>query len=350
VSPAFDLARSLLTRIYVGLDHLPTVMQSAPQPGAFATLAAAGSGAAAASPPLLRAPSLLVLEDSVKLRRSLKLLDSNPARECHKVGVIYCGEAQDTQRALLANEHGSPLYEAFLAELGVRVSTASHAGFLGGLDCRSTGSSSVYWCSSTLELMFHAVTLMPSRSLEADEQQIHKKRQVGNDHVHVVWAEYGREYRPTTISSQFNDAHIVIYPIRNHAPEAAATDGPSGSSGSSIGPLPPSLSSALFRIAIFSKASVPAFGPLQDGMVVRGASLPALVRLTALNATRAIRHATAGYGRPLPTRRKYIEELLAKHQPSPASTGTTQAHAHSGGAQSTAALSALIMPLLLHRQ
>jgi hypothetical protein len=328
---SFDYCRALISRLYVGLEQLPTVAQTA-----ASSLASFGAPPAPALP--ARQPSLVCLEDTVKLRRSLKLLDANPCRECHKIGVIYCGGAQDSQRALLSNEGGSTLYERFLERLGARISVAGHTGFLGGLDARSTGPHSRYWSSSSIEVQWHVVSMMPSRSQEADEQQIHKKRQVGNDHVHVVWSEYGREYRPSVISSQFNDAHIVVYPMRT----PAASNGGSGSNGDSatLGSLPSTLHGGLYRISVFSKASVPPFGPLQDGMVVRGELLPALVRLTALNANRAIRYSTAGYGRPYPTRRKYINDILAKHMP----VGAT--HAGAAGGPSTAALSSLIMPMM----
>ena len=31
--------------------------------------------------------------------------------------------------------------------------------------------------------------------------------------MHIVWNEHSREYRPNTITSQFNDAHIVVTPL-----------------------------------------------------------------------------------------------------------------------------------------
>ena len=87
------------------------------------------------------------------------------------------------------------------------------------------------------------------------------------------------------ISSQFNDAHIVVYPLRN----------------------------GLFRVQIFSKTTkVPPFGPLCHGMVVSSHTLPFLTRLTALNANRARRYNTQGYGRPYPTRQKYIDEIIER--------------------------------------
>jgi hypothetical protein len=94
------------------------------------------------------------------------------------------------------------------------------------LDERSTGNSAPYWADALTEVIFHDITRMPTA--EDDPQQIHKKRHVGNDNVHVIWSNHKRDYSPTTITSQFNDAHIVVYPMSN----------------------------GLFRIQIFKKAKV----------------------------------------------------------------------------------------------
>ena len=70
----------------------------------------------------------------------------------------------------------------------------------------------------------------------------------------------------------------------------------------------------LFRIQIFSKPAVPPFGPLRDGMLVPRALLAPLVRATAVNANRAVRYMQQSYGRPYPTRAKYVEELISRHR------------------------------------
>jgi hypothetical protein len=255
---AFDFVRSLLSNLYLGFDF---------------------SGS-----------SLVHIEDSAKLRRSIKLLDTNPVRECHKIGVIYVARGQDNQRAIMMNSSGSKLYEEFLQGLGWIINVEQHLGFLGGLEWKSTGPHSIYWANSLYECMFHVVTMMPTKPKQLDPQQIHKKRQVGNDHVHIVWSEHSRDYRPSTISSEFNDAHIVIYPFASNSPH----------------------SPQLFRIQIHAKASVPLFGPLLDGQIVPWNLLAVLVRLTALNANRAIRYSTTGYGRPYPTRKKYLDDCIGK--------------------------------------
>jgi len=118
-----------------------------------------------------------------------------------------------------------------------------------------------------------------------DDQQILKKRHVGNDIVHIVWTEHCRPYKPSTIVSQFNDAHIVVYPTSN----------------------------GLFRVQIFRKAKVPLFGPLIDGMVVSKQLVGPLVRQTAINANRYVRLTTQGYENPIITRRRYTEEIAKKY-------------------------------------
>lgn len=160
-----------------------------------------------------------------------------------------------------------------------------HSEFLGGLDPRlTTGMYAPYWSNDSTEVIFHVVTRMPSNF--SDKQQIHKKRQVGNDHVHIVWCEYERDYLPSTIVSHFNDVHIIIYPLKN----------------------------GLFRIQIYRKEEkVPLFGPLMNGMVVTKENLAPLVRLTAINANRAVRYNTQGYAHPYPTRKKYIADIISRY-------------------------------------
>ena len=101
---AADLCRMLLVGLYLGLDlHR------------FAVSLKEGAG-----------HHIALLQDSSKLRRSLKLLDATPARECHKIGLVYvgAGHGQDMQNEILANqtENTSPSYRRFLSRLGARVS------------------------------------------------------------------------------------------------------------------------------------------------------------------------------------------------------------------------------------
>jgi len=149
----------------------------------------------------------------------------------------------------------------------------------------TTGQVAPYYATSTSEAIFHDITLMPTNP--HDPQQIHKKKHVGNDIVHIIWSEHERDYSATTITSQFNDAVIVIYPLPN----------------------------GLFRIQVFRKESkVPLFGPLLHGMVVDKHLLPILARQTAVNAYRYVRYSTQGYTKPYMLRRQRIGEIMQRHK------------------------------------
>jgi hypothetical protein len=142
-----------------------------------------------------------------------------------------------------------------LTALGSPVALESHTGYAGGLDIRAnkSGRTRVYVADFTNEVMFHAAPLLPTD--RTDEQQVFKKKHIGNDHVHIVWCEGGEDYMPSTITSQFNLAHMIVYP------------GPCG----------------LFRVEVRRRKGVGWFGPLRWGIVVRKKGLPSLVRATAVS-------------------------------------------------------------------
>uniref|UniRef100_A0A8B9MA46 Rap-GAP domain-containing protein n=1 Tax=Accipiter nisus TaxID=211598 RepID=A0A8B9MA46_9AVES len=123
---------------------------------------------------------------------------------------------------------------------------------------KSTGLTTPYFATSTVEVMFHVSTRMPS---DSDDSLTKKLRHLGNDEVHIVWSEHTRDYRRGIIPTEFGDVLIVIYPMKNH----------------------------MFSIQIMKKPEVPFFGPLFDGAIVNGKILPIMVRATAINASRALK-------------------------------------------------------------
>jgi len=196
-----------------------------------------------------------VLQLSERFKRNMMLVDKTPGRSVHKIGLIYVREGQELQGEILANSSGSDLYKDFVAGLGWPVDLASHRGYMGGLDKSGTcGNETIYWADSQTEVIFHQVVSMPTHP--DDPQQIQKKRHVGNDFVHIIWCEHIRDYNPLTITSRFNEAHIVIYPESN----------------------------GLFRVQVFRNLVNPLFGPAQHGMLVCKSLLPKIVRETAINA------------------------------------------------------------------
>jgi hypothetical protein len=156
--------------------------------------------------------------------RSIVSLDKLYERETHKIGLIYVGRGHQTQKELFHNEKTSYNFESFSQGVGWHVDLGGkHLGFMGGLDpLGTTGKFAPYFANSSAEVLFHVPTMMPTN--RQDPQQVHKKRHVGNDHVHIIVTEDDFDYRTSTIISQFNDVHIVVrenfqglFSVRVHA-------------------------------------------------------------------------------------------------------------------------------------
>eukprot|EP01135_Chromosphaera_perkinsii_P003053 Nk52_evm35s233 gene=Nk52_evmTU35s233 len=227
-----------------------------------------------------------LLRKNDNLIRRLKQLDKTESRDYHKIGVVYVSRGQEDECSILGNTRGSRFYEDFLAGIGWEVDLNTHSGFMGGLDSKSTGSTTCYYATSTMQVIFHVTTRMPS-SVD-DEKQLKKKRHIGNDRVQIVWTEHTRVYRPEIIKTRFNDAIIVISPLPN----------------------------TLYKIQVVKKPEVPVFGPLFDGMVVDKKSLAPLVRETAINANRAVMSLVEGYKRYYEQRQTYMDEIVTNHKSS----------------------------------
>ncbi|KAJ8341807.1 hypothetical protein SKAU_G00340980 [Synaphobranchus kaupii] len=200
-----------------------------------------------------------LLKKNSKLLREIKNLDSRQCRETHKIAVFYIGEGQEDKCSILSNTEGSQAYEDFVSGLGWEVDLATHCGFMGGLHRNgSTGHTAPYYATSTVEVIFHVSTRMPS---DTDDSLTKKLRHLGNDEVHIVWSEHKRDYRRGIIPTDFGDVLITVYPMKNHT----------------------------FFIQIMKKPQVPFFGPLFNGAIVTGTLLPSLVRATCINASRAVK-------------------------------------------------------------
>nr|XP_012591982.1 ral GTPase-activating protein subunit alpha-1 isoform X15 [Microcebus murinus] len=225
--------------------------------------------------------SFHLLKKNEKLLRELRNLDSRQCRETHKIAVFYVAEGQEDKHSILTNTGGSQAYEDFVAGLGWEINLTNHCGFMGGLQKnKSTGLTTPYFATSTVEVIFHVSTRMPS---DSDDSLTKKLRHLGNDEVHIVWSEHTRDYRRGIIPTEFGDVLIVIYPMKNH----------------------------MFSIQIMKKPEVPFFGPLFDGAIVNGKVLPLMVRATAINASRALKSLIPLYqnlnplNRDLPIEKKF---------------------------------------------
>uniref|UniRef100_A0A8C9VXK2 Ral GTPase activating protein catalytic subunit alpha 2 n=1 Tax=Scleropages formosus TaxID=113540 RepID=A0A8C9VXK2_SCLFO len=231
-----------------------------------------------------RRKSFHLLKKNSKLLRELKNLDSRQCRETHKIAVFYIADGQEDKCSILSNTEGSQAYEDFVSGLGWEVDLATHCGFMGGLQRNgSTGLTAPYYATSTVEVIFHVSTRMPS---DSGDSLTKKLRHLGNDEVHIVWSEHTRDYRRGIIPTDFGDVLIIIYPMKNH----------------------------MFYVQIMKKPQVPFFGPLFNGAIVTGTLLPSLVRATCVNASRAVKSRLTLYQSFYEERALYLEAIVQNHK------------------------------------
>ncbi|KAF9285697.1 Ral GTPase-activating protein subunit alpha-1 [Mortierella antarctica] len=294
--------------------------------------------------------NFILLNQSASLTRDLKSLDKRSGRETFKIALLYVGPGQESEQSILHNHCGSAAYNRFVRDLGWQVDLATHSGYLGGLERNgSNGNTAMYYCSSTLEIIFHEATRLPTDP--DDPRQVKKKRHIGNDHVHIVWSEHSRPYDRNTIGGDFGNVLIVLSPVPvieyGYLP------------GESV------VHSELVSVEVIRDSNLPVFGPLVDGMVVPVSQLGRLVRQTAIHASKL---ATAPP--PLPptppsaglatgngsgksgfhaAQGSVISSAMQGHQyhqASPSISATASGGANSGPGQSTSTIGASITSLV----
>ena len=198
---------------------------------------------------------LFPLIQSEAFFQSLKALDQLPERECIKTAVVFIRKGQ-TDEEYLANEGGSLDYQEFIASLGWGVKLSMHRGYMGSLEPQFC-TVAPYWSNYSTEIMFHVTTLMANTSSFPDHT--HKKRQILNAVVVVVWAEDQQDFQPQLWARvRHNIVFVVITPLEH----------------------------GLYFVKVLSKNDLIGVGPLIDGVVVSKAVLGYLVRETSITAYR----------------------------------------------------------------
>lgn len=232
--------------------------------------------------------SISTISPSKQVNLTLHDVESKNHRLGIKIGVVYVKTDVYAQNQILSTtfDQTSNHFKEFITGLGYPIDLATHIGYDGGLDLKNNrnGKTSIYYADFMNEIMFHAAPLLPTDP--SDDQQIYKKRHIGNDHIHIVWCEQKGEYDSSTITSQFNQAHIIIYPLPN----------------------------ALFRVDICWKEELTWFGPLRKSIIVTKRTLPSLVRATAMSAMNSYIRSQSKYMYPQNEISKSCNEILAERE------------------------------------
>lgn len=256
------------------------------------------------------------LPDDEATERTIKIFDRNSSVDGHKVGVIYIGEGQTEESAILANVSGSLEYTEFLNKLGTLTRLKGAKFNTQGLDREhdTDGEYTFCWRDRVTEIVFHVTTQMPTH--EHDPQGSLKKRHVGNDFVNIIFNDSGLPFNFDTFPSQFNFVNIVITPASQATFVASRGADDEGNQ-----------EHLFYRVQVMSKPGFPEISPASDAKMVSGKALPAFIRLLALNASmfslvwynlEGGEHISSWSGRL-----REIKRLRERHGPKPSGSAPT---------------------------
>ncbi|OAJ36671.1 hypothetical protein BDEG_20821 [Batrachochytrium dendrobatidis JEL423] len=173
--------------------------------------------------------------------RLLISLDCHTPR-LHSSLIIF-----NTCKTSTALVEGSKGYNKFLDIMGDRVELKGYKGYAGGLDVSNdrTGLYSIGTTWRSFEIMFHVATLLPF--VPDDDQQIERKRHIGNDIINIMYLEDDAQFDPRAIRSQFTHIFVVIKQEKNLPALNKSSDLENNDTG--------------YRVSITSNADVLRFGP-----------------------------------------------------------------------------------------
>ncbi|CAL5868289.1 uncharacterized protein PFLUO_LOCUS2513 [Penicillium psychrofluorescens] len=213
-----------------------------------------------------------VPEDDIT-RRAIGNFDRTDIVDGHRIGVVYVDNGQTKETEILANTGGSTDYEHFLSGLGAKVSLRDAQFNTQGLYADTDGEATYAWRDRVTEIVYHVATMMPT-DIDHDPNCINKKRNIGNNHVTIVFNRSNLPFNFDTIPSEFNSINIIITP----ACRIAYTE-----SGGTKGETDPE--KLYYSVQVMSKPGFPSVSPAATPKVISGKNLAAFVRILALNAS-----------------------------------------------------------------
>uniref|UniRef100_A0AC11C7N3 Signal-induced proliferation-associated 1 n=1 Tax=Ovis aries TaxID=9940 RepID=A0AC11C7N3_SHEEP len=231
---------------------------------------------------------------SPKVPRTLLTLDEQVLSFQRKVGILYCRAGQGSEEEMYNNQEAGPAFMQFLTLLGDVVRLKGFESYRAQLDTKtdSTGTHSVYTTYQDHEIMFHVSTMLPYTP--NNQQQLLRKRHIGNDIVTIVFQEPGsKPFCPTTIRSHFQHIFLVV---RAEAPCTPHTS---------------------YRVAVSRTQDTPAFGPALPpggGPFAANGDFRALLLAKALNGEQAAGHARQFHAMATRTRQQYLQDLATNER------------------------------------
>ncbi|KAI9315996.1 hypothetical protein BX666DRAFT_1860034, partial [Dichotomocladium elegans] len=146
------------------------------------------------------------------LQGDVLMLDEQAVHDKYKFGILYVKGGQTREEEWLSNGCDSNGFDHFLGIIGRKIKLSGYTGWTGGLDTKSGYSGEYTYVDewNNHSIAYHVSTLIPAHP--GDNQQVQKKRHIGNDIACVVYVEGKQPFNPAAIKSQFLHVFIVVHP------------------------------------------------------------------------------------------------------------------------------------------
>jgi len=257
------------------------------------------------------------------LKETLMAIDYTPVIDTHKVGVVYVAPGQTREEEIFSNQHGSPAYTRFLANLGRIIKPSNQLEvYTGGLRRGTHGSYAYSWWDDMSQIVYHVATVMPNIG-----KGLFKKQEIGNDGVKIVWNDSGSPFKFDTILSEYTLVNIVVEPHSVGARGAYSDN---------------KHENEFFKVTLQTAPSLPRITPIGAYKIISAEKLPVSLRHFTLQASLFCKawESTGMDGPktfPLQTnwqaRLKYIRNSESKLPPKLPTGNQVNGVAHQGGSR-----------------
>ena len=138
-------------------------------------------------------------------------VDEQMVKGNYQCGILFCRAGQSQESEIYNNENGNAAFTEFLETIGDLVVLQGFSGHKASLDTvnNTTGLQSVATSFNGFKFMFHVSTLLPFSC--TDDQQVARKRHIGNNIVTIVFQDTGSEpFDVNSVQSQMQHIFIVV--------------------------------------------------------------------------------------------------------------------------------------------
>lgn len=237
----------------------------------------------------IKGKSKSIIVNDPLLQESLVKFENNKTIQINrmKIGILYVKKGQTSESEILANQSASAEFNKFLSLIGDIIKLEGWNGYKGDLDVvyNKSGIYSLFTNFRNMQIMFHVSTFLPYSEL--DEQQIEKKKYIGNDLTTIVFLEEGAVFKPPIISGDFLHIFAVVQPLIKDK--------------------------KFYKLAFCSRNGVPNFGP----MLQKPAIYPAedtyfrdLLLTKLINGERASLHSQFLVSKMYKTRQMFLQNIV----------------------------------------